>query len=291
MRAFLCVTACLVFPVAGALRAQDSSSSANPPMARVTAGVTSGALRFADGRMQEGVSAVLRYHLTSSISLAATPALARVSVPGSLGGASASGLTDLPVEIALDHELAVAASPTVGVGFAVSLPTGSTSTGFGSGALGYSIDAGIGATPVERLSLHAGAGRPLSDFTTQSALGGSGSTWGEAEASYDITDRVSASAGFDGDLSSRDSLGPARAIAAGLTLGVGGPLSVVLNGAHGVSGAAARWTFSVGFGTDFAGLESLGSSSPLQHFLKGLGGQSYRGGYASAYHGSGRARP
>ena len=266
-----------------ALAAQDTGSAP-----AVTAGVTSGVLRFGDGRTQQGVSGVLRYHLLPGMSVAATPAFARVSAPASLGGGSVSGLTDMPVELALDHAIAVPASPTVGLGLAVSLPIGDRNAGFGSGALGYSVEGGIGASPLERLSVHVGAGRPLSDFTTQSALGGSGSTWGEAEASYDASTHLSATLGLDGDLSSRDSLGPARAIAAGLTMNLGGPVSLVIDGAHGLSGAAARWTFSVALGTDFAGIESLGSSSPLRRFMKSLGGQSYQHGYAAVYRGRGR---
>jgi len=97
-----------------------------------------------------------------------------------------------------------------------------------------------------------------------------------------------AAAGIDGDVAGKDSVGASRAVALSLAMHVRGPYTVTLSGGHGISGAAARWTLALGFGTDFAGLQALGSSSPIQRFMRSLGGGSNRGkGSSSSGHGRG----
>lgn len=269
--AALSLSLSLVAPVAAA-RAQDD--------ALVTAGATGGSQRFADGHVEQGMGAVVRLHLPLAMSIAATPAWARVTNPASLGGGSASGVVDLPVEWTIDRQLPGKMAPTVGGGLSVTLPVGDTATGFGSGAVGYGVSLGFGLAPSPNLFLHAGAGRPLTDFSTQGALGGSGSTWADLEASYQLTSVFGATLGFDGDLASSDtSIGASRALVAGASYSVGSLGAVVANVTRGVSGSAARWGISVGFGTDFAHLESLGSSSVVQRAMAALGGQSRRGGW------------
>lgn len=259
----------LAVPVAA--RAQDDL---------VTAGATGGSQRFADGHVEQGFGAVVRLHLPLQMSIAATPAWARVTTPASLGGGSVSGAVDLPLELTIDHQLPGKMSPTIGGGLSMTLPVGDTASGFGSGAVGYGVNLGLGLAPASNLYLHAGAGRPLSDFSTQGALGGSGETWGDLEADYQLTPLFGATLGFDGDLTSSDTVvGASRALVAGASYSVGRLGAIVADVTHGVSGSAARWGFSVGFGTDFAHLESLGSRSVVQRAMAALGGQSRRGGW------------
>ena len=260
------------------LAAQDSSdvkpAAEHASAPSVTFGVTSGTMGFADQRVQEGVTAVVRYRFVSSISLAASPTYAHMSFPSALGGGSVSGLTDLPIELDADHSFDQPWSPTLGIALGASLPVGDQQIGFGSGALGANIGAGMGISPSDALSMHLGVGKPLTDYSATSALGSSGSTWGDAELSYQISQHVNATLGFDGDLASRDSLGAARAVALSIATTIVGPYTVTVSGGHGVSGPAARWTLALGFGTDFAGLDALGSSSPIQRFFKAMGGSS-----------------
>lgn len=257
--------------------ADSSSNQSSNTAPSVTYGATAGALGLSDGRTQTGVTAVLRWHPGGGFALGATPAFAQSSYPSSLGGGSSSGLTDLPVEASYDHTFAGVIPTTLGAAFGVSLPVGDTATGFGSGSVGYSINGGVNVQASDQLSIYFGAGRPLSDFTSASALGGSGSTWGDLEGTYQFTDRVGGTLGFDGDFTSSDSLGAARALVGGVAIGVNGPLTLTLNAAKGVSGPAASWQFSVGLGTDFANLQSLGSSSPVQRVVGALGGRSHSG--------------
>ena len=258
-------------------RAQSDSASDSKPLA-VTTGVTAGALSFPDGRTQQGASAVVRWHPVAGISLGVTPSFTRVVQSASLGSGSKSGLSDVPVELTLDHTLHAVMSPTFGASLVATLPAGDTTSGLGSGKLGSAASLGVGLSPTEALSLHVGMGRPLSDFSPDGALGNSRSGWGEAEADYQITDRLEGTLGVDMDFSADSGLTPGRAFIGGLAFAVHGPLTLTMNGGHGVRGDAARWSFSLGLGTDFASIEALGSSSRIRRAVAALGGHSQNHG-------------
>lgn len=260
------------------LRAQDSSDVKSPSdhasAHGATFGVTSGTMSFADQRVEAGVTAAVHYRFLGALSVAASPTYAHMSFPSALGGGSVSGLTDLPIELDADHSFDQPWSPTIGFALGASLPVGDKQVGFGSGTLGTNVGAGVGVSPTDAWSMHVGAGKPLSDYSASSALGSSGSAWADAEISYQLSQHVNATVGFDGDIATRDSLGPSRAIALSVATTVVGPYTVTVSGGHGVSGPAARWTMALGFGTDFAGLDALASSSPIQRFFRALGGSS-----------------
>jgi hypothetical protein len=274
-----------------ALLAQDSTAmitvAAAPP---VTAGVTTGSMAFADHRIQQGITGVVRWHLRQSVSLAASPTYTRMSYPASLGGGAAGGLTDLPIELGLDHAFDNGWSPAIGMSLGATIPVGDKQLGFGSGSMGASVSAGVGLSPIDELSLHFGAGKSLTDYSMFGALGAAEAVWGEAELSYHVLEHLDATVGFDGDFAASDSLGSPRAVALSFAAGVGGPYTLTVSGGHGVSGPAARWTFALGFGTDFVGLQALGSSSPIQGLMRAVGGSSHRGpGSGSQGSGHGRA--
>jgi hypothetical protein len=277
----------LSLTVASPLFGQDTTA-ARVPAPPITVGVTTGTMEFRDQRVQQGVSGVLRYHVFSGVSIAASPTFARVAFPSTLGGGAVSGLTDLPVELAADHSFDIPGSPTAGMSLGISLPIGDKAIGFGSGAVGANVGAGVGVSPIDPLSFHFGAGKALNDYSLYSALGTSSSVWGDLEASYQLFERFTATVGIDGDIASSDSLGPSRMIAMSLAMNVAGPYAITLSGGHGVSGIAARWTLALGFDTDFTGLQALASSSPIQRFMRSLGGGSNRG-RGSVNSGHGRA--
>lgn len=280
---------------ASPLLAQDSSQVAHlQPAAgnaspRITAGVTTGTMSFADQRVQQGVTAVMRYRVISGLSVSASPTFARVAFPATLGGGAVSGLTDLPLELSGDHAFDLPWSPTPGFSLGVSLPIGDKQAGFGTGGVGTSAGVGVSVSPLDRFSAHVGVGKSLNDYSLSSTLGASSAAWGDLDLSYQLLDHVEATIGMDGDLAAQDTVGPARMVALSLATNLGGPYALTLSGGHGVSGPAARWTFAVGFGTDFAGLEALGSSSPIQRFMRSLGGQSHKGTLTTPGSGHGRA--
>ena len=277
------------------LRAQttaigDSTKLQDDKPARFTYGATAGATHLYDDRQQQSFGVVGRVHVTPSFSISATPAFAVMHFPASAGGGTLSGMTDLPVEVAFDHAVPGPRPLSFGASFGVSLPVGDTATGFGSGKPGYSISAGLGASPTDKLSFHVGAGRPLSDFSFQSTLGGSSSMWGDAEASYQLTDRLGLTGGYDGDVTSADSLGAARALAGGLSFAVAGPMTLSLTGSQRISGPAAKWSVALGVGTDFAWVGTVGSTSALQRATSMLGGLSHSNGRGNSTYGSGHGR-
>jgi hypothetical protein len=286
----------LVFLVAAApLMAQDTANVAqqaaptNGASPRVTAGVTTGSMDFADRRVQQAVTGVVRYRIVSAVSISASPTFARVAYPSTLGGGSVSGLTDLPVELSGDRAFDMPWSPTPGFSLGVSLPIGDQQVGFGTGGVGATAAVGLGFSPLDAFSAHVGIGRSLNGYTLNSTLGGASDTWGDLEASYQLLNRLEATVGLDGDVTASDSLGASRIVALSFATNVGGPYTVTVSGGHGVSGPAARWTFALGFGTDFAGIQSLGSSSPIQRFMRSLGGGRTHSGLGST-NGSGHGR-
>jgi hypothetical protein len=272
-----------------ALLAQDTSAVKPATVLLVTAGVTTGSMTFADHRVQQGITGVVRWHMRQWISLAASPTYTRMSYPSSLGGGAVGGLTDLPIELGLDHSFDTGWSPAIGMSLGTTIPVGDRQLGFGSGTMGASVSAGLGLSPLDELSLHLGAGKSLTDYSMFGALGAAEAVWGEAEVSYHVFEHLEATVGFDGDFASSDSLGTPRAVALSFATGLGGPYTLTVSGGHGVSGPAARWTFAVGFGTDFAGLQAIGSSSPIQGLLRSVGGSSHRGP-GSGSQGSGHGR-
>ena len=282
------------FLIAAPLLAQDTTHAPLPQLPgetspRVTAGVTTGTMDFADQRVQQGVTGVLRYRIINGLSISASPTFARVAFPSTLGGGAVSGLTDLPVELSGDHAFAAPWSPTPGFSLGASLPIGDQAAGFGTGGVGASAGVGLSVSPLDGFSAHLGVGKSLNDYSLNSTLGASSEAWGDFDLSYQVSDRVEATIGIDGDLAAQDTLGAARIAALSLATSLGGPYTLTLSGGHGVSGPAARWTFAVGFGTDFAGLQALGSSSPIQRFMRSLGGQSHRGSQTTPGSGHGRA--
>lgn len=278
-----------------ALLAQDSAdvkpAAEHRPEALlpVTAGVTTGSMTFADRRVQQGITGVVRWHMTRWISLAASPTYARMNYPTSLGGGSAGGLTDLPIELGLDHASDGGWSPAVGLSLGATIPVGDEQIGFGSGSMGASVATGIGVSPMDELSLRLGAGKSLTAYSMFGALGASNAVWGEAEVSYHLFEHLDATLGVDGDFAASDTLGAARAVALSFAAGLGGPYTLTISGGHGVSGPAARWTFALGFGTDFAGLQAIGSSSPIQRLMRSMGGSNRGPGSGSSGSGHGRA--
>jgi len=282
---YLCLTFALVSsPPLLAQASRDTTKANNAandstkleedePTHGLTYGVTGGAMSFPDGRTQQSFGAVVRLHLFDGLAIAATPAAARVQFPAAIGG-TAHGMTDLPVDVNYDH--GIPRTPlSIGATLAASIPVGDTASGFGSGQMGYSVSGGLNLEANDRLSFHVGAGRPLSDFSFQSALGGSTSTWGDAEINYQLSDRVGASINLDGDFASADSIGPSRAMGAGLSIALLGSTTLTISASHRLSGGAASWTTAIGLGTDFAWIGSVASTSAMQRMTNALGGQSH----------------
>jgi len=253
----------------------DAGESAAP----LTFGVAGGALSYQGGREEQALGAVLRWSAMPWIAFEATPTMIRVREPSAtaLGTMqTTSGIADLPVEATLSHAFHLPLHPSAAIGFGVSLPLGDTATGFGAGAMGYSGSAGLGFAPVERLWVHLGAGRSLTDVSMRSAFS-TGSGWGDVSAGVALSERLSVNGGYSSDIGAVDTtVGRSTSVNGGLALAVYGPATLNLNASHGVSGLAPRWSFAFGFGTAFPYLNHLGAgSSPIDELQQTFGGGTH----------------
>src|SRR5690349_15891239 len=246
--------------------------------APVEFGVAGGALSYDGGRQEQAIGAVLRWVTTPWLSFSATPTAVHVREPSTtgVGGFSATtGMVDLPLDATLSHEFKAPWSPGVALEFGISLPLGDTASGFGAGKAGYSAGAGFGFSPAERVWVHLGAGRSLTDVAMQSAFSG-GSGWGDASAGVSLTERFSVSGGYSTDFGAVDStVGHSTSIDGGLALVVKGPATLNLNATHGVSGLAPRWSLAIGLGTAFPYLTHLGAGSPIDALRGTFGGGTH----------------
>jgi hypothetical protein len=258
---------------------QDSTAkSEEVHQAPIEFGVAGGALSYEGGRQEQAFGAVLRWVMTPWLAFSATPTAVHVRQPSTTAIGSfvgTTGVVDLPMDATLSHDFKAPWSPGVALAFGVSLPVGDTATGFGAGKAGYSTSVGFGFSPSEKLWVHLGAGRSLTDVDMQSAFA-SGSGWGDASAGVSLTERFSVSGGYSTDFGGVDStVGHSRSIDGGLAFVVKGPTTLNLNASHGVSGVAPRWSFAIGLGTAFPYLNHVGAGSPVDALRGTFGGGTH----------------
>lgn len=253
----------------------------------VASGITAGSLRYAGGRTEDALSAVLQLRMPRGFSLSIEPTVARASEPAGTGNSSLTntGLTDIPVGLSWERGFGGMLTPTLELALGATIPVGDTATGFGTGTLGSSIGIGGGITPTENLGLYASAGHTLSSFAAQSAFNGGGSGWGDIGASYQVGERVSVLGGFSTDLGAVDTtLGRGRSLSAGMSYNVAGPWALNIQTSRGISGATPQWSAVIGIGTAFGSLDGARELRSAfgggRHGLKksGIGGSAASGG-------------
>lgn len=217
-------------------------------------GVTSGALGYRDGRTEQALGAIVRWAPVHWFSLSATPTGVHSTTPPVSGSrqVSRSGIVDLPVTAAVSHRFDTRFSPELTGGIGISLPTGDTASGFGSGKFGTEIEVGAGISPTDRTWLSVGGGRSMSSVAMQSAFTGA-SGWGDMSAGCSLSERLSLDAGYDSDLGPVEdpAIGRSTSMNAALGYVLHGPTSVNIGASHGLSGAAPRWSLALGIGTAF----------------------------------------
>jgi hypothetical protein len=272
----------------------DSAVAGEEPThhSRLEFGVAGGALSYEGGRQEQALGAVLRWVTTPWLALSATPTAVHVRQPsatvvGSVEGTT--GIVDLPMDATLSHDFKAPWSPGVALALGVSLPVGDTATGFGAGKMGYSTSVGFGFSPAERLWVHLGAGKSLTDVAMQSAFS-SGSGWGDASAGVSLSERFSVSGGYSTDFGGVDStVGHSTSIDGGLAVVVKGPTTLNVNASHGMSGLAPRWSFAIGVGTAFPYLNHVGAGSPIDALRGTFGGGTHGLGNGSSGTGPGNS--
>ncbi len=243
----------------------------------VEVGAIAGVLSLPSGLDQTGAGAVLQLRPTSWFTLGAHPAWVHVSGSDATGSFSSSGLTDLPLEAGIWHDLPGPLSPGAGFSLGVTLPTGDTAQGLGAGETSVGASLGGSVSPVEKWSVGADVWRPLSGAGWSSALSSSRSTSLSLETSYELRERTAIHAGFNTDLGGSDSTGAVRSLTAGFTLPLAGPVSLAVDGARGLTSGSPHWGLTIGIGSAFAGIEPVGPGSPLRRLASAFGRGVNRG--------------
>lgn len=275
-------------PTSAGPAADSAADSATPPRAdaassdddewrppKLATGVTAGALSYYGGHTEHAAAAVVRLNPTTWLSIALTPTAVTASEfdPYANVRLTASGITDIPLEVSLSHTLSLPGRPSVALSYGATIPVGDTATGFGSGTPGQSVSVGVGFSPFARLGLQAGAGRALSDFSIQSSFNGTASIWGDAGFWASLSDRVGVSGGYSGDIGAVSEVyGRSRSASAGTNVRLVGPVTLTVNGSRGLGGPTPKWSFAVGLGTAFAMLGSVMPRSPVEELQGAFGG-------------------
>ena len=237
----------------------QGSDESRQTLPEFAAGVAVGTMHFSSGRAESAVSATVQYSPNAWLTFSASPGYGHTS----LGRSSANGLTDLPLSAGASDSFGDACwSPSIYASIYTALSFADTgSLGVGRTALGAS--ASVGAWATQALHLAVGGSRPVT------ADAGNGSV--DLEAAYSLG-KATPNVGYSSEVGRADSSTTlARSIAAGVAVSLAGPLTLTVDGSHGLTTGAPSWTLSIGVGTAFAGVSPLSPSSSLRRLTKVLG--------------------
>jgi hypothetical protein len=256
----------------------ENESHQVPP--RIATGVTVGAMRFAGGRTEHAMSVMLLLRPLPWLKLSTSPGFGHTSY----GNASSSGLTDIPLSAAALHSFDdVTWSPSVGGGLTTTYAPSDSSTSLGLGRSSVEAVAALGLSPTDRFDLSTEFTQPLT------ANSGNGSISMESSMSFG---RTTGTFGVSAEVGSPDSAAVlSRSLAAGVAYSLAGPLTLTVDGSHGLSGSAPTWALSIGVGTAYAGVSPLSPTSALKRLKSTLGRKtSATSGYSKAASGAAACR-
>jgi len=222
-----------------AIRTDESSP-------QFSTGVTAGAMSFTGGRNEQALSILLQYRPVSWLSFSAAPGYGRTT----LGNLSSRGLTDMPVASAAQYSAASLPWSPAFTGFlSAVLSTGQSGSTLGIGRTSLAAGAGLSVTPVEHTYLSADASRPVTTGTGN----GSADVW--ISRSFHST---TPSVGYSEEIGSADSAATlARSIAGGIAFRIANPITLAIDGSHGLTSGAPKWAVSLSLGTAFSGVSPM----------------------------------
>ncbi|HXI64007.1 MAG TPA: hypothetical protein VNH14_05825 [Gemmatimonadales bacterium] len=221
---------------------------------------SAGTVHLTDSSSLNALGGVVEYRALRWLTLGAAPTLVRSTV----GTQTTSGFGDLPLTAAASKELGTAWGPELAAAVTLTVPTGNSACGLGSGVTSVGMEVGAGLSPADALHFSVDASRSLSAVTL-SALDARGSTWLDVDADVDFTSRLTGSASLGGDFGGMDTTTAAREVGAGARYTLHGPLTLSVDVTHRLSGIAPTWGLAVTLGTASSGLSALNPSSPLWH--------------------------
>jgi len=236
------------------------SDESRQTLPQFATGVAIGTMKFSSGRSEAAVSATIQYSPTPWLSFSATPGYGHTS----LGRSSTNGLTDLPLSVGASHAIGgVSWSPSISGSIYSALSFADTGGNLGAGRTALGASASLSAWATEQLNLAIGTSRPFSADAGNESV--------DFDAAYSLG-KVTPNVGLTSEVGRADSNAAlARSIAAGVAVALAGPLTLTVDGSHGLTTGAPSWTFSIGVGTAFAGLSPLSPSSSLRRLTKVLG--------------------
>jgi len=243
----------------------------------VGVGVTVGAARLSDTRTEQALTGVIQLRPRPWLTLSAIPSLVRVSSDTAGSSSVSRGLGDLPLIAGATATLPSRWAPTIGGALILSLPTGNSACGLGSGQTTVGIDAGVGVAATASLRLSADASRNLSGLAGQTSFTASQATALRLEAAADVAPRWTLGLSAGVDVGTADSTQPlSRVAAVGITHAIAGALAVTVDASHGLTTASPRWVVSVGLGTVFSGISPVSATSPLRRLKSSFGSAAGR---------------
>jgi hypothetical protein len=213
---------------------------------RFSTGVTAGAMSFTGGRNEQALSILLQFRPVSWLSFSAAPGFGRTTS----GTLSSEGLTDMPLASAAQYAAATLPwSPTL-VGFiSTVLSIGQSGSTLGIGRTSLAGGAGLSVSPVSQTYLSADASRPITTGTGN----GAADVWISRSLGS-----ITPSVGYSEEIGSADSAATlARSIAGGVAFSIAYPITLAIDGSHGLSSGAPKWAVSLSLGTAFSGISPM----------------------------------
>lgn len=245
---------------------------------RVGYGVSGRNSSFQDGHAEYGGGMILTYAPFDWASLEVNPSYTVATNPKRTATTGKFNMSSVPVELDGSHEFRGALHPELGLSLGAEFPVATADTAATTHRPTFSAGLGLSVTPVSHLHLNGDVSRDLDGATARSILAASTATSASAGASIDAGDRLTLSAGVSGDLGTA-AVGDTvtRSLGGSAAIHLAGPLTLTVDGSHRLQGNTPLWSVSVGIGTAFAGVATVGPASALSrmrhaaHALRGNG--------------------
>lgn len=243
-------------------------------------GMTAGAMSFTGGRSEQALSLLLQFRPVSWLSLSAAPGFGRTT----FGTLSSQGLTDMPLASAAQYSSPTLPWSPAFTGFlSTVLSTGQSGSTLGIGRTSVAAGAGLSVSPARHTYLSADASRPITTGTGN----GSADVWISRSLGG-----VTPSLGYSAEIGSADSAAVlARSVAGGIAFSIAYPITLAVDGSHGLSSSAPKWAVSVSFGTAFSGISPMSGGSIFGRLKNAFGSRaSSSSGYSKTPNGGGSCR-
>jgi len=246
------------------LRRADSTVARTDDAApQFSTGVTAGAMSFTGGRNEQALSIVMQFRPIPWLSFSAAPGFGRTT----LGTLSSQGLTDMPLASAAQYSAATLPWSPAFTGFlSTVLSTGQSGSTLGIGRTSLAAGAGLSVSPVSHTHLSADASRPITIGTGN----GSADFW--ISRSFGS---ITPSLGYSAEIGTADSAASlARSVAGGVAFSIAYPITLAIDGSHGLSSGAPKWAVSVSFGTAFSGISPMTGGSIFGRLKNAFGSRA-----------------